>query len=119
MRTSNFARHGSDPNAVAISLGVPKWFKGRVYKALAPTGDMIHLTDEAKYTRLYYERVLNRLDAKKVAADLGPDAILLCWEKPGDFCHRRLVAEWLYVNAGIKVPEAATAALEEAQTRLF
>ena len=38
---------------------------------------------------------LDSLDAKQVAEELGPDAILLCWESFNVLCHRRLVAEWL------------------------
>ena len=34
-----------------------------------------------------------------VAEELGPDAILLCWESFNVRCHRRLVAEWLEENA--------------------
>jgi uncharacterized protein (DUF488 family) len=48
---------------------------------------------------------LSKLDPQKVFSDLGQDAILLCWEKPGEDCHRRLVAEWLEGLLGIKVPE--------------
>jgi hypothetical protein len=93
-----------DKNAVAISQGVPGWYKGRVYKSLAPSWELVRIKDTEEYTRRYREEVLNRLDPKKVYKDLG-DAILLCWEKPGEFCHRRLVAEWLEETLGIKVPE--------------
>jgi len=48
---------------------------------------------------------LDALDAKQVAEDLGPDAILLCWESFNVRCHRRLVAEWLEEKLGIVVPE--------------
>ncbi len=40
-----------------------------------------------------------------LASDLGPDAILLCWESPGEDCHRRLIAAWLESHLKIKVPE--------------
>ena len=30
--------------------------------------------------------------------------VLLCWEKPEDFCHRYIVADWLR-NAGFEVKE--------------
>ncbi len=35
---------------------------------------------------------------------LGEDAIILCWEKSGKFCHRYLVARWIekYLNIDIK-----------------
>lgn len=106
MKTSYFSSklwHGK--NAVAISRGIPEWYKGRVYKALAPSWDLVRINDTEEYTRRYRNEVLNRLDPKKVYKDLGDDAILLCWEKPGDFCHRRIVAEWLENELGIIVPE--------------
>jgi uncharacterized protein (DUF488 family) len=60
--------------------------------------------DEATY-RAAYQKILDRLDPRKVYDELGEDAILLCWEKPGEFCHRRLVAEWIEAHLGVKVPE--------------
>lgn len=89
---------------VGISQGVPKWFQGDVFKALAPTWEMVRLQDMEKYTRLYEREILARLNPLKLAESLD-NTILLCWEKPGEFCHRRLVAEWLETAAGIAVPE--------------
>jgi len=45
------------------------------------------------------------LDAKQVAEELGPNAILLCWESFNVRCHRRLVAERLEEKLGIVGPE--------------
>ena len=42
---------------------------------------------------------------KEIASLFGEDASLLCYEKPGDFCHRRIVAEWLEKGTGVVVPE--------------
>jgi hypothetical protein len=39
-----------------------------------------------------------RSSIKEVLRDLGDDAVLLCYEKPGQFCHRHLVAQWLKVD---------------------
>jgi len=66
------------------------------------------------YTERYQAEVLDKLDPLTVVMDLdrlcylpeGPvEAILLCWEPPGAFCHRRLVAAWLETALGIVVPE--------------
>lgn len=106
MKTSYFASslwHGK--NAVAISQGVPRWYKGRVYKPLAPSWQLVRIKDENEYTIRYKQEVLSKLSQEQVIKDLGEDAILLCWEKPEDFCHRRLVAEWLEEKLGIEVPE--------------
>lgn len=92
-------------NAVAISQGVPKWYKGKVYKKLAPSWALVKIEDEKEYVRRYKYEVLDRLDPAQVLKELGEDAVLLCWEKPGEFCHRRIVAEWLEEELGIEVPE--------------
>ena len=105
MQTSNFARSSKDPNAVAISQGVPRWYKGRRYMPLAPSWELVKIGDEQLYRRLYYEQVLSNLDPLQVCKDLGEDAILLCWEAAGKFCHRRVVAEWLEKELILTIPE--------------
>jgi uncharacterized protein YeaO (DUF488 family) len=112
MKTSCFAkrRAASDPNAVAISRGVPRWFKGRVYDPLRPSWDLVRAAKEGTSTNEEYERryrteVLDGLDPAVVRRELGDDAILLCWEKPGAACHRRIVARWLEEKLGIEVGE--------------
>ena len=119
MQTSNFAQtvkpQEVDPhNLVAICLYPPAWFKGRTYPALAPTKAMLKL-DDGQYRQAFQE-ILDRLDPQKVYEDLGPDAILLCWEAPGKFCHRRLVAEWLEKHLGVTIPEMGE---NERQGKLF
>jgi uncharacterized protein (DUF488 family) len=62
--------------------------------------------DEIQYASLYFELLESRkLDPHKIVEELGEDAVLLCYEKPGDFCHRRLVAAWIKEGTGIDVPE--------------
>jgi hypothetical protein len=102
--TSNFAKSGSHPDAVAISQGVPGWYKGRRYMPLAPPRWLLKARDPELFDREYRKR-LEGLDARQVVKDLGPDAILLCWESFNVRCHRRLVAEWLEEKLGIAVPE--------------
>ena len=88
-----------------------KFWKGLEYKKLAPPADIIKIEDEALYTRLYYERVLNKLNPQEVYNELGENAVLLCYEKWDDiknnktFCHRRIVAKWLEDNLGVKIQE--------------
>jgi Protein of unknown function, DUF488. len=66
---------------------------------------------EHDYRIAYYKEVLNTLKAKNVFNELAKlsynsdKIILLCYEKPGDFCHRRIVADWLETELDIKVPE--------------
>ncbi|MBM4286472.1 MAG: hypothetical protein FJ128_14690 [Deltaproteobacteria bacterium] len=94
-----------DERLVSIALRAPGWFQGRRYPALAPRADMLHL-DEEDYRR-EYQAILDKLDPRQVYEDLGPDAVLLCWEQRS-FCHRRLVAEWLEKRLGVEVPEMST-----------
>ena len=102
--TSSFAKSAKHPDAVAISQGVPGWYKGRRYMPLAPPRWLLKTKDPELFDR-EYRKQLDSLDAKQVAEELGPNAILLCWESFNVRCHRRLVAEWLEEKLGIVVPE--------------
>ena len=101
-------------NLVAISNSYPKkleWLNSmRRYPALCPGWTLVksYKNNEIRqdeYVVAYIETILDRLDPFQVYAGLGDDAILLCWEKPGLFCHRRIVAEWFKNHLGIKVNE--------------
>ena len=102
--TSNFARSGKHPDAVAISQGVPRFYRGKRYMPLAPPRSLLKAKDSDLFDR-EYRKQLQSLDAKQVVEDLGPNAIILCWESFNVRCHRRLVAEWLEEKLGIVVPE--------------
>ena len=84
--------------------GQPKWFTGRQYKDLAPSWSLVHETDPRKYEKRYKAEVLDKLNILRVAADLE-GCVLLCWERPDEFCHRQLVAKWLKENLLMEVPE--------------
>ena len=96
MQTSNFSRicsqqDGFGSSSVSIAL-------------LAPRREMLKM-DEATY-REKYQTILDNLDPWKVYEDLGENSILICWEAPGKFCHRRLVAEWLEADRALcPIPE--------------
>lgn len=102
-----------DPRLISIALWSPRGWCGRRYP-LAPTRGMLGM-DEATY-RAEYQKLLDNLDPQKVFEDLGEDAILLCWETPGRFCHRRLVAEWLEKSLGVEILEYVA---PEKQAKLF
>lgn len=76
--------------------------------ALAPSADLLKRAKAGlpwpKYVAEYKRDVLGKLDPQKVYAELS-DSILMCWEVPGENCHRRLVAEWLEKSLNIKIPE--------------
>lgn len=108
IKTSYFARSGRHENAVAICRGVPKWYTGKCYPALAPSWDLIRVARKDLFVPEYYRTVLSKLDPQKVIDDLlalSVEPILLCWEKPSDFCHRQEVAKWLMESTGYVVEE--------------
>ena len=94
----------------AVAGGVPPGFAGMHYRKLAPKKDWWRQWhDEGLpnewYIQKYNETVLNRLEPAEVLRELGDNKILPCWEAPGKFCHRHLIAEWLNKNTGIDVQE--------------
>ena len=101
---------------VSICGKPPIFYKGLEYKTLAPkysffikykNGEI----GENEYTSEYYKLVLNNLDPKKVLEELDEltqharYVVLLCYEKPDDFCHRHIVSKWLTENTDLNVEE--------------
>lgn len=112
--TSNYARKGSHPNAIAISRKPPDWYTGTTLPELAPTWKMIMAYKEGNITETdfisMYVDLLHRqrFDPNKFIEPLPDSTFLLCYEKPGDFCHRRVLAEWIELKTGITIPEWKT-----------
>lgn len=117
MNTSYFANFKYIKNPVSISQGPPWWYGGAQYKVLAPAWELIkrahhgYLT-EHEYRLLYIESILVKLNPQEVYAYLlteyGENCTLLCFEDlkhPGDYCHRRIVAQWFEDSLGIEIPE--------------
>lgn len=115
--TSYFAKMKKIPeNIVRISIcgKVPEWYDGIQYKKVAPKYKFFMEWKENKDNNFYIEHfnseVLDTLSAQSVYEDLerlsnGNDCVLLCYEKPLDFCHRHLVADWLSEKLNIEVVE--------------
>ena len=110
--TSYFAKLKSLPdNIIPISIcgKAPNWYKGLQYKNLAPKYDFFmkwkENHDNDYYIKCFNEQVLDKLKSEVVVAELSKIAgnsnnnfehiCLICYEKPSDFCHRHLVADWL------------------------
>ena len=92
----------------------PPGFDGLEYKKLAPKrfiyDSYIESGDEDTYSRDYFRCVLDKLKPGQVVKDLenlsgGKDIVLLCYEKPNQFCHRHLVAYWMKSELGIEIEE--------------
>ena len=101
-------------NLVCVAGYAPKFFfdveGARFMPDLAPRKDWFwewkngHLPNEW-YIQKYNETVLSKLNPEKVIEELGDNAVMLCYEKPGDFCHRHLIADWITEKTGVKVDE--------------
>ena len=90
---------------VAISRGVPRWHSGmKRYLALAPTPDIFYnwceFHNEDSYRFEYMQYLNSQLPRSEILGVLeamsnGRDVALVCFERPGEFCHRHLVAEYI------------------------
>lgn len=94
---------------VSICGKCPTEFKGIQYKKLAPKYDFFMKWkgnhDNDYYIEHFNSEVLEHLNQENVVDELSRiaginnvtkvDIALVCYEKPDDFCHRHLVAEWL------------------------
>lgn len=90
---------------VAICGGLPKGYTGLWYKKLAPKWSWFKIWKETRdndyYIKCFNRDVLDKLTLDTVIYDLdvitneAPVIALICYEKPGDFCHRHLVAHWI------------------------
>jgi uncharacterized protein YeaO (DUF488 family) len=104
---------------ISISLFTPQWAKVDGYFAcLNPTEQLLK---EAKSGAIpvdeamekYRSEILGKLSPTEVYENLidmpgksGKNHLaLLCYEKPGDPCHRRIVAKWLEEGNNVSVPE--------------
>lgn len=64
---------------------------------------------EDQYIESYYETRLKELDVMELLDNLqqkfGNQIILLCHENIDEFCHRRLVADYIELKTGVYIPE--------------
>ncbi len=114
MFTSYFANLRQIESPLSIARFQPKWYDGPRFTMLAP--EIRLLTQYRKggmsvdeYEEEYRKDTLARLRARDVydwiVSNYSSSAVLLCYEKPGQFCHRRLVAKWFEKELGVYVPE--------------
>ena len=119
MKTASFFTY-TGPGRISIARfpprNTPAGFK--VYRKLAP-GEWFNSVEIAEYLERFHAEILAPLDPQAVWDELHRltyphEPVLLCWEKPPvaalelpghDFCHRRIVAEWLEGRLGHRVEE--------------
>lgn len=91
--------------------------KHDAFLSLAPSKAMLAEAKSGNYDHVDWKKrflrdVLGPLDPHEVYAQLiklgkGFDVAILCYEKPGDRCHRHYVTEWL-AEAGYEIAEFPT-----------
>jgi hypothetical protein len=89
----------------------PEWCKTDTKLIqLAPTSDMLKMTDWNVYDAKYQE-ILKRVDLKFVKAILSQYSkiALCCWEKNLNECHRKQAGEFLSAKLGIEIKEFVSA----------
>ena len=106
---ANIKKLPKDLKLVSIARGIPDWFTGSRCEELDPSWDTVMMVknNPSRITKVNYikeyEKQLEKLDVNTYAS-MFDGCVLLCYEKPGDFCHRQLVARWLKIN-GYKCEE--------------
>lgn len=97
---------------IGIALYPPRWFNGISLKQVSPTKSILFAKDQTQeeYIRRYKSEVLAQQDMCQFLKTVemvscGQDVALCCYEKPGDFCHRHILAEWIKEKTGIEIKE--------------
>lgn len=104
--TSYYARSGKNDRAISISAKAPFFYKGNKYLDLAPSWELLRAyksgeIDNYQYTQIYGENLKARgITPQVVVTAIPENSIMLCYEGPGKFCHRHIVAVWLN-NSGL------------------
>lgn len=86
---------------IGIALYPPKWFKGQSVKYVAPTYSILKQTaNDEEYIKRYKAEILGVLNLDRFVNDLqrlsnGKNVALCCFEKPSEFCHRQLLAQFM------------------------
>lgn len=113
--TSYFANsknlHRENIVIIGIALFPPKWFNGPSLKMVSPSYDILHNSkSQEDYEQRFFSEILDHRDPKVFLSNIermanGKDVALCCYEKPGAFCHRHLVAKWMNEKLGLQIEE--------------
>lgn len=99
---------------VSISRFPPRGFKGYKCYEFAPSADLLKRfrggLSQYHYRVSYRHDVLECVDVHKVFEGLarlacGRDIVLCCFEPAFDFCHRRLLADYVQEEWGYLIKE--------------
>jgi len=103
MKTSYYKSNLIDmDNCVSISQYPPKWFPCVKVDSLVPSRSLLMSYKDGEvswreYIETFQKETLSNLDPKEIYTSLSSKT-LLCYEKPGEFCHREIVRKWLVEN---------------------
>ena len=95
---------------ICVAIGRPRFLSVPQMLNVCPTRYMVSgPCSREEYLRLY-DQILAKQDAYQVVKQIemlsgGQDVALCCYEKPGDFCHRHILAKWITDNTGIEIKE--------------
>ena len=95
---------------ISIARWNPRWYNGFTMQELAPTKYMLSDACSTEEYISMYKQILSGMYSGTILKSIesmgkGKDVALLCYEKPGDFCHRHMFAEWFTKTTGIPVEE--------------
>lgn len=89
---------------VSVSRGNPKGvLPDMAMPFLAPTWNMMKMS-AANYNESY-RKILESANPEQVWEFLPDKAALMCFEKHPQWCHRRMLAEWLEEKLGVEITE--------------
>src|SRR5262249_42496141 len=97
--------------AVSIARWPPRSWQGRREYRLAPAARLLKSRLSFRQFVSEYRQQLAALDPQAIADNLGPNAVLLCFEPAGAPCHRRVVWGWPGKALRAPVPEWAVRAV--------
>jgi len=100
--TSYFAKVRSfSPDTPVYSISVSTPFVLKSLPCVVPSWDLVKRykdgeIDENEYTMEYVAMLdNNEADILRYILELPDGAVLCCYEAPGKFCHRHVLAAWL------------------------
>lgn len=108
--TSYFANikklNGQGIEPISIALFPPKWYEGKELKALAPDvtffeGYKEHLITEERFKK-FYQYKIEKIGKNRILEMINEiadgDVALLCFERPGEMCHRHILGNYLGIE---------------------
>ena len=118
VQVSNSAPEGF-PIKYVLKEVIPSWkdivepYKENLLSEVEYTVKYKKMLDSQEFTiRIMLEDIMEK------ASTLGlQDIVLLCYEKPGRFCHRHILAEWIKEKAGEEIEEYVNP--DTFETKLF